>query len=109
MIERETREIETPVSKAKVVLHTYLTGREFEYSQGPLLQAMKVRAATKEDGVSFGDIDVEKVQETTHRLIEKLVVSVNGNKESVLDLVLDLPNEDYQFVVSEMNDLAKKN
>lgn len=108
-MERETKTIETPISKTQVVIYTYLTGREFEYAQTPLLQAMSVRPEGPNNSVKFGNVDVEKVQEATHRLIEKHVVSVNGKSENVVDAILDLHNDDYQFLVEAIQDLSKKN
>lgn len=109
-MERETKELTTPKQKAKVVIYTYLTGREFEYAQAPLLEAMAIRPeGVKGENMRFGNIDVNKVQEATHRLIEKHVVSVDGKKEKALDAILDMHNDDYQFVVESLQDLSKKN
>lgn len=108
-MERETKTLELPVTKAKVVIYTYLTGREFEQVQAPLLQAMAMSPEGQGKNVKFGNIDVAKVQESTHLLVEKHVVSVNGNKDKVLDQILDMPNEDYQFVVESIQELSKKN
>jgi len=108
-MERETKEIETPVQKKKVVLYTYLTGREFEYAQAPLFEAMAMRPDAASKDVKFGSINVAKVQEATHRLIEKHVVSIDGKKENILDGILDMHNDDYQFVVESLQELSKKN
>lgn len=108
-MERETKTIETPVQKKKVVIYTYLTGREFEYAQQPLFEAMAMRPDSSNKDIKFGNIDVSKVQEATHRLIEKHVVSVDGNKENTIDAVLDMHNDDYTFVVETLQELSKKN
>ena len=107
-MDRENREVVTPVKAHKVVLTTYLTGREFEYVQAPLLQAMTVKAGGIGQDVQMGNIDISKIQESTHRLIEKVVVSVDGNSDKVLDLILDMHQEDYQFVLDAVNELSKK-
>lgn len=109
-MERETKTLTTPEQKHKVEVYTYLTGREFEYVQSPLIEAMSVRPeGTKGTNIKFGDLDVNKVQESTHRLIEKHVVSVNGEKEKLMDKVLDMHNDDYQYVVQEIQNISKKN
>lgn len=106
-MDRETRVIETPVQKKKVTIYTYITGRELEYIQEPLLQAMNVRNASKD--VEINGLDISKVRESTHRLIEKHVVSVDGNKDNVVDQILDMHQQDYQFVVDDLNGAVKKN
>jgi hypothetical protein len=108
-MERETKTITTPKQNKTVVINTYLTGREFEYAQAPLLEAMAVRPQGAGGDIKFGNIDVNKVQEATHRLIEKHVVSVDGKSEKVLDAILDMHHDDYQFVVDELQELSKKN
>lgn len=108
-MERETTTITTPVQNKVVVLYTYLTGREFEYAQAPLLEAMAIRPQGAAGEVRFGQIDVNKVQEATHRLIEKHIVSVNDKSDDILNAVLDMHNDDYQFVVEKLQELSKKN
>jgi len=108
MIE-EQKTITTPVRGIEVVLKTYLTGREFEYVQSPLLQAMSIRPEGQGNNMKFGNLDVDKIQESTHRLIEKHVISVGGKTEDAVNLVLDMHNDDYQFVVEQIQELSKKN
>lgn len=108
-MERETITLTTPVHNKEVVVHTYLTGREFEYAQSPLLEAMAIRPQGASGEVRFGQIDVNKVQEATHRLIEKHIVSVDGKTDGILDAILDMHNDDYQFVVEKIQELSKKN
>lgn len=105
---RDTTTITTPHNPVEVVLNTYITGREFEYVQEPLMKAMDIKAGAT--GVAqLGSIDISKVHESTHRLIEKMVVSVGGKTENVIDIVLDMPQTDYQFVIDKINELTKKN
>ena len=106
-MERETRVFETPAGKHSVKVYTYLTGREFEYIQDSLLQAMSVKSALATE-TDISSLNVEKLKESTHRLIEKLVVSVDDGPGGV-EPVLDMRQEDYEFVLNELNTLAKKN
>lgn len=105
---RETKQIETPVSKQVIVLNTYITGREFEYVQAPLFEAMSLAPAPIGE-VSVNNININKVNESTHRLLEKLVVSVDGSTENVLDTLLDMRKDDYEFIVDTVNEMSKKN
>lgn len=108
-MEREQREIVTPIQKKKIKMYAYLTGRELEYVQEPLFQAMQVKSATVGKDVELGGLDINKMRESSHRLIEKYIISVDGNKDKVLDQVLDMRHEDYQSVLDELNKSIKKN
>lgn len=107
-MDRETMSLETPVKKSQVVYYTYLTGREYEYIQTPLFQAMPMTPSAGGD-VKMGQVDVTKIQESTHRLLEKLVKSIDNKTEGLVDVVLDMPQKDYQFVIDALNALSKKN
>ena len=75
---RETKEIVTPISKTKVMLNTYLTGREKrEFSTNP------------DEGFEMIGIRVT-------------VVSVNGKTDNITDSILDMHGKDYDFVLNEM-------
>jgi hypothetical protein len=95
-MERPTQQFELPVSKKIVVTKEWITGREFEIMQKPVLDNYK-------KGIEA--IDIIGVN---HSGIEAYVVSVDGKTENVLDLVLDLPSEDYSFVIGKINEVKKK-
>lgn len=105
---RETKIIETPVSKLQVVLYMYLTGREVEFVQEPLMQSMSIRPSAVGADPQFGALDITKVQESTHRLLQKLVASIDGKTENLLDVILDMHQEDYEFIIAAVNELSKK-
>lgn len=109
-MERETKTIETPKGKHKVLVHTYLTGRESEKVQAPLLQAMAIQPqGIGMSDMKMGKLDVSKIQESTHKLIESMVLEVDGKKDKILDTVLDMHSDDTDFIVAELNNLIKKN
>lgn len=105
---RDTVTITTPVRKTEIVLNTYITGREFEYVQEPIMKAMDMKASA--NGVpQFGGLDISKITESNHRMLEKMLVSVGGVTENLVNSVLDLPHQDYQYVVDKVNEITKKN
>lgn len=110
-MERDTQVVETPISKQKVKIYTYLTGREFEYCQEPLFEAVapQAKGAMGAPTVEFGSINIIKLREATQRLIEKHVVDIDGNKEDIGNKILDMHNTDYQFIVTTLQNLSKKN
>jgi hypothetical protein len=79
---RETKEVILP-SGLKVVMQTYVTGRE-------------VRA------VSVLETEREKMIDT---MVEFSVVSLNGSKENLKDTILDLPAKDYVAIIKEAQSL----
>ena len=101
MSNRETTTFVTPLTNMTIVHYTYLTGREYEYVQEPMLEAMAM-SPNEVGEVSFGNFDTKKVREATHRMIEKVTVSVDGKTEGILDLILDMPQTDYEFVLDQL-------
>lgn len=100
---RETKIIETPIGKHKIEIKTYLTGRE-------------KRAITNvylESGIEVSP-DSESVKGITPEFIDKaqdlawntIVCSIDGNAENIVNTILDMRIEDYEFVVSEVNKIT---
>lgn len=95
--------IETPFGKNKIEVKPWISGGESEYINQPLLDAVSITPSTEMKGVDFNNIDMGKITTpTNHRLIEKFVVSVDGKKEKVLDLVLALHEDDTEFLYKEI-------
>lgn len=107
-MERETKTITTPKMNVEVVLHTYITGREAEAIQDPLFKAMSVKPTREGKEMQVGDIDTSKVRESNHLALKFVVKSVGGNPENVVDALLDMPSEDYNFVVESVEEITKK-
>jgi hypothetical protein len=102
MTERPTKTIVTPITQAQIVVKEWITGREYEMSQKPVLEGYKMG----KDGHS--EIAGTVIQELNHKALEAYVVSVNGSTDKVVDAILDLPNDDYQFVIDSVNAVSKK-
>jgi hypothetical protein len=88
-MQRETKEIVLTTTGKKVLVKTYLTGRE-------VTGVMKAKASKS---------DVEVATD----LIGVAVVSVDGVTENVTDLVLDLPIADYLTIANTIKDLSGGN
>lgn len=108
-MEREIKIFTTPRGK-KICIKTYLTGREANLVKEEMYKSMKIdvngenEATTKFDGLS-GSFILEQEK----KLIGVLVVSIDGKTENILDSILDLHNDDYQAVVSEVNLIHNSN
>lgn len=105
---RETRTIITPVGKHKVVLKSWITGREKRALLKPFTDNIEVSVG--EQGKSeFKTKEASSVIEKAANLvIETIIVSIDGKTEGILDLVLDMRNKDYGFVMSELDKISKE-
>jgi hypothetical protein len=102
MSERQTTTFTTPAGN-KIVLRTYLTGREAADIKNVMLSSLKMSMSDFESkkmdmGGLSGDILVQQERKT----LEYLIVSVNGTTEKPLDALLDLPATEYDAVLKEV-------
>lgn len=105
-MERETKTITTP-SGHTVVHYSYATGREARIIEGKYMNMVKV--GMKPDGTpEFKELNTNASFEAEQELLRLLVISVNDSKENVVDTLLDMKQEDYEFVVSAVNEVTKK-
>jgi hypothetical protein len=104
----DTHKITTPVDKAEVEIKSWITGREAEYIDELMYEAVAVKAdmAGKAD---IGNVDLKKIiADTAHRKIETFVISVGDSKENILDTVLSLHEDDYKFILDSIDEQRKK-
>jgi hypothetical protein len=107
-MERETTKIITPVKAVEVELYTYITGREAEAIQAPLLKAMKIRPDSRGKDMEMSELDTDKIQESNHAALKAVVKTVGGKTEDVVNTLLDMPSQDYDFVVEAVDGVTKK-
>jgi len=100
--------VETPFGKNKIELKPWITGAEAEYINEPLMESLGVSPNMESKGAELSKIDMKKVAVMNRRTIEKFVVSVDGNTEKVVDLVLGLHESDTDFVHEKIAELRKK-
>lgn len=102
-MERETKTITTPVGKQKVEVYTYLTGREKREITDIFLSQAKLSLSG--DDVKADDFSGDVMNQANDKAIKLLIASVDGKKENILDAVLDMRDEDYQFIVEQLNEI----
>jgi hypothetical protein len=102
-MDRETTTITTPVGKQTLVLKTYLTGREKRDLTNVYLSGKIDFNAETQDvkGIDAGIID--KAQNLAWQTV---VVSIDGKTENVVDTILDMRSDDFDFVVAEVNKIT---
>ena len=94
-------QIETPIGKNKVELKEWITGRDERDIQRPIT-SVKLQIGIK--GAGTGEIDVGKaMEESKNEAIKKVIVSIDGKTEGILDLVLDMHKKDFEFVMAEVD------
>lgn len=106
-----TQTIQTPQGKQTVVIKEWITGRDREYIESAMLSGLSAKPvmAGKDSTMDIGKMNMETlINETKHRAIEKFVVSVDGVTEKVVDIVLDMHEEDTDFIMSAIDALGKK-
>jgi len=102
---RTTTDIVTP-NGHKVTLKDWISGREFEALSAPLLKLYKVN--TNKGVIDEPTVSGEVMTEMNRIALETWLVSVDGATENVYDAVLDMRQEDYQFVKTAIDEISKK-
>lgn len=104
---RETKELKT--SGGHVVTYkAWISGREFNAIQSVYLKSVNVTMVSGQPQV--GGIDPSVNEQAVSKLIEMLVVSIDGVTAGALDKILDLPVSDYNEIVAVLQEVnSKKN
>ena len=103
LIKMETKVVSTP-SGVKVELKTFLTGRELRAMEKALFDGLQLtEEGGKRDLKPSGDA-ILKCEEKTFEII---VVSVNGEKENILEKIFNLEGKDYLFIKREIDKITQ--
>lgn len=88
----------------------WITGRESEYIEAPIIEAtsMRMTIVDGQPAPSLDSFNNKAISESVHRAVESVVVSINGEKEGVLDKILDLKKDTYERVLKMVDDIVKK-
>lgn len=97
-MDRETKTIKTPSGDA-IVIYTYLTGREARQIDDISIGALNLEDNNK-------GINPKIMREAEDKIIETLVISVNGSSDNVLNIILDMKSADYTYVFNELEKIV---
>lgn len=100
-MEREKKTIKTPISGQEIVLKSWLTGREKREISNVFLSKAKFSG-----GKSNFDVEGSALSELQDKQILIVVENINGSKENILEQVLDLKSEDYDFVIEKIEEVV---
>ncbi len=103
-MDRETIKIETPVDKHNVILNSYITGGEKRQIRRVLFESAEPLKAEGVENNRMGNLLIEAAE---NKSVELVVVSVDDMIENVLQKVLDMKSKDYEFVLKEVDKVAK--
>ena len=96
----ETRLIETPIKGFKVELKIYLTAEDEFEIQKILYDSAEISGGTVSNiSGSKGDIMINMEK----KLMEKAIVSIDGDKEKIIEKILQMPAKDYDFIKAEVD------
>lgn len=105
---RETISITTPVGKQTLVLNSYITGREKRTLTNSYFGGSLEFDVHSENIKGLNPDAMDKAQEIAFKTV---VISIDGKKDgendfSLVDTILDMRAEDYDFVVKEVNKIT---
>lgn len=99
MEDRDTFELVTPLKNHKVVLKSWITGRESQAIDNAMFSGL----GTTGDGKSLRPkISGTMLADQENKALELIVVSVDGATTKVVDKVLDMRKADYEAVSKEV-------
>ena len=98
-MERETKTFQTPL-KHEVIIHTYVTALERREIQAPFFR--NAEDFNAEQIKKFGSKGVS-MREMEDVAIQKVVVSIDGDKTEILPRILAMPTEEFDFIKKEIN------
>lgn len=104
-MERETKKISTP-NGIEIEIVTYATGREVRAIEQKYYTKAKLDIVAGQPKIS--DMDLSAQFDVEQEMVRLLVKTVGGSTENILDTVLDMRSEDYEFVIASLNEVTKK-
>lgn len=103
-MERETKTISLPKTKAEVIIYTYITAKEKRQITDVMLKAGSVDLATS---AVKGDIPLSAIYEANDKAMSFLVISINGEKDNIKETIDNLPATDSDYLFAEVNKITQ--
>ena len=98
-MEIEIKKITTPIGGQVIELKEWITGRDRRHINSAYLANQRVSPTDPESKVTF---DIDTITKAQDFAIESVIISIDGIKENVLDKILDMRAEDFDFIVKEV-------
>lgn len=110
-MERETKAFTTPGGHS-FLLKSYLSGREAKQIEAVMYAAVKMdpeNVMQLPDGrtkVKINEVSADFVVDQEKKLVELLLVTLDGEAENAIDRLLDLPAAEYEAVKAEVDKIT---
>lgn len=101
---RETVEFQTKSKQNKVVLHTFLTRRERRAIKNALFGGKEIAVDGKNDMKATISMELTDVAEDV--TFQKMIVSLNGSDENILERMLELPDNEADEIKAKIDELT---
>ncbi len=102
--ERETKEVK--IGSHILIVKTYITGREARDIESAFMDKLDL-SQSQEKGTEIKSFKAGQLKEKQDMQVKSVVVSFDGQKENVLDLILDLPVAESEEVMNVIRDIAE--
>lgn len=104
-MERENKEIVTPVGQQKIRIKAWLTARERRNIRSVLLEGVEfsTKEGDVENPVSNYKMNASSMDKMQDKTLETVIMDINGSAENVLETVLDMREADYNFIIKEID------
>lgn len=99
--------ITTPVGGILVELKPFINGFDKEAIEAVFYEAASVSASMANTEDSKINFDLPAIAKGNRKTIERVVLSVGGSKENVVDAVLNMHVKDYEAVVAAVNEVTE--
>jgi hypothetical protein len=104
-MERETITITTPIEKHEIVLKSYITGREYRQINTAFMRDVEIEANAKGETPTMKGLKGSAVEEYENAQLKHVVISIDGSLENVLERILDMRIEDYEFIAKKVRNI----
>lgn len=101
---KETKIIETPIEKHKVELKCWLTGGDRRALRSVYTENAQIEM--KGDKPEIKNLSGSLVDKAEDKAIEIMVVSIDGNKENIIKRILEMRDDDCDFVIKAINEIT---
>jgi hypothetical protein len=104
-MERENKDITTP-NGTKVVLRSYLTGREAASIKNLMLSSLKMTMSDVDSKkLDMGGLTGDVLAQQERKTLEYLLVSIDGDTENPVEKLLDMPSSEYDAVLKAVQNI----
>lgn len=101
---RETKTILTPGGH-EIILRAWVTGREKRELKNVFLE--NINLSTEGESVKTSPFNASSlIDKAENKALEIIIVSLDGNSENLLEVILNLPADEYDFIIKEVNKIS---